>query len=321
MAGGGFMSAIKFKSCLSKSMQDFVNFKKMQSFDYRSQSEKLLHFDSFLFESGFSSTALNKEIVEKYITSLSALASNTRRHYISMVKNFSQYMYQFEGDYFLPKDIAKYTYVDIAYVYSKEEIAAILKAAKELKSAKSSTYYTLFGLLYVSGMRIKEALSLNIGDFYPDKNLLFIRKGKFGKDRWIVLADSAVRELCEYLDTRKKYLPFHEDAPMFVNKKRDRLSYDNVWETFSEIIGELFPCKKKTRIHDFRHTFAAGCISKWYREKEDINAMLPVLSTYMGHVNISSTQVYLHNTPELSENAKNIFESYYNDKIKGGQIL
>ena len=53
------------------------------------------------------------------------------------------------------------------------------------------------------------------------------------------------------------------------------------------------------RIHDLRHTFAVHTLLRWYREGADLDARLPVLATYLGHVSIEGTQQYLHLTAEL----------------------
>jgi len=65
------------------------------------------------------------------------------------------------------------------------------------------------------------------------------------------------------------------------------------------------------RIHDIRHTFAVHRLLAWYRDGEDINARLPALATYMGHVKISSTQIYLQATAELLDEVDRRFHDHY----------
>ena len=53
------------------------------------------------------------------------------------------------------------------------------------------------------------------------------------------------------------------------------------------------------RLHDLRHTFAVHRLAEWYREGVDLNALLPVLATYLGHRSITDTQLYLRLTADL----------------------
>jgi integrase len=75
------------------------------------------------------------------------------------------------------------------------------------------------------------------------------------------------------------------------------------------------------RIHDLRHTFAVHRLLAWYRDGQNVNARLPALATYMGHVDISSTHIYLQPTAELLEQVNQRFHNYYLHNIdpKGGQ--
>ncbi len=68
---------------------------------------------------------------------------------------------------------------------------------------------------------------------------------------------------------------------------------------------------KGPRIHDLRHSFAVHRLLAWYRDGEDVNARLPALATYMGHVDISSTQVYLQPTAELLGEVDRRFHNHY----------
>ena len=64
-------------------------------------------------------------------------------------------------------------------------------------------------------------------------------------------------------------------------------------------------------MHDLRHSFAVHRLLAWYRDGQDVNARLPWLATYMGHVDIRSTQVYLQATAELREQVNDRFHHYY----------
>ena len=70
-------------------------------------------------------------------------------------------------------------------------------------------------------------------------------------------------------------------------------------------------------MHDLRHSYACNRLLLWYREGKDVQALLPALATYLGHVNVTSTQVYLRATAELLEEAGERFlENFRKNVLK-----
>ncbi len=154
-----------------------------------------------------------------------------------------------------------------------------------------------------------------------DQNRLFIRKGKFAKDRYLVLTESTSMAVRDYFKLRKYYGPFEKVDPFFISRSGKRLLYSSVSQTFRKLIQHCGIDKDIThppRLHDFRHTFATNCLLRWYEQGDDVNAKLPILATYMGHVNIASTQIYLHISSQLLEKAKCRFHQHFSSKIKKG---
>ncbi len=210
----------------------------------------------------------------------------------------------------------------LPYIYSTTEISVLLAKASKLPPNSSLlpyTYNTLFGLLYTTGIRIGEALAVNLADVYLSRQRLHIRDGKFHKARWVPLSPSTCNMLRNYIDKRVAVLASASDDPMFISLRKNRLAHSTVYSTLQRLLKE---CGIHTRngmgprIHDFRHTFAVHRLLSWYREGRDVNAMLPALSTYMGHVDVSSTHIYLHSTPELFVEADKRFYEYYRKNIK-----
>lgn len=113
--------------------------------------------------------------------------------------------------------------------------------------------------------------------------------------------------------------------PLFISTHRTRLDDSTANVTFATLLSRCgIPKTKKhgPRIHDLRHTFAVHRLLGWYRDGQDINARLPALATYMGHVYISSTQIYIQATPELQQCANERFLSYARiNHIIGGESL
>jgi integrase len=113
--------------------------------------------------------------------------------------------------------------------------------------------------------------------------------------------------------------PCDPESPLLINLRGRRLNYQTVKGTYGllRVRAGLRPVNGPSpRIHDIRHTFAVRRLLKWYQDGEDVNARLPWLATYMGHVDISSTMVYLQATAELLAEVNKRFEAHYQTTIK-----
>lgn len=192
------------------------------------------------------------------------------------------------------------------YLYTDEEICQLLAATKTLASRnglRPDTYRCLFGLLVVSGMRISEAIALERRDVDLDDGLLMIRKTKFNKTRLIPL-HASTRAACRAYARQRDHVVPHPTSPAFLLTDRGRrLEISAVHRTFyvlSRQLGLRGPAAHTgPRIHDFRHRFAVNTLIQWYRTQEDIERLLPVLSTFLGHAHVADTYWYLSMHPEL----------------------
>jgi integrase/recombinase XerD len=190
------------------------------------------------------------------------------------------------------------------YIYSDEDVAALLAAAERIRSPfLALTHVTLLGLLSITGMRVGEALALHRDDVEWETSALVVRKAKFGKSRMVPLHPTTVVALREYSQERDRRWPTPRSPSFFVSTCGKRPFYSNVHLVFlrlldrSGLADRTIP--RRPRIHDLRHTFAVKTILGWYRAGVDVEARIPQLSTYLGHVNPSQTYWYLTATPEL----------------------
>jgi integrase len=190
------------------------------------------------------------------------------------------------------------------YPYATTDIAALMAAARGLRSAlRAATFEALVGLLAVTGLRIGEALRLDRGDVDLDEGVLQICDTKFGKSREVPLHTSTVEALAAYARRRDRLCPRSVDPAFFVSTAGTRLLYQNVHRTWLDLVRRagLRPCSGscRPRPHDLRHRFAVRTLLGWYRDGADVQARMPVLSTYLGHVDPAHTYWYLSAAPEL----------------------
>lgn len=192
----------------------------------------------------------------------------------------------------------------IPYLYTDAEICALMAAARTLDGLKSTTYATLIGLLAATGMRVGEAIALDRDDVDEREGMLVVRHGKFGKARELMLHRTTTKALRAYAGARERVHPHPRSRALLLSLAGTRLHYKNVHLAFLRLVhraGLAERRPRRPRIHDLRHTFAVSTLVRWYREGADVEARLPALSTYLGHLAPSSTYWYLTATPELLE--------------------
>jgi integrase/recombinase XerD len=192
------------------------------------------------------------------------------------------------------------------YLYTQVEIQALLTAALNIPPASGLgryTYYCLFGLLAVSGMRLGEVLNLKEDEVDLHNGVLTINGTKFGKSRLVPLHESTQLALRDYKCRRDALLKERSASHFFISRTGNRVLDQHVERTFlrlSRKIGLRSPeAKTGPRIHDLRHRFAIETMLSWYRRGEEVERRLPLLSTYLGHVCVANTYWYLTTCPEL----------------------
>ncbi|RLC10674.1 MAG: hypothetical protein DRH43_05865 [Deltaproteobacteria bacterium] len=92
-------------------------------------------------------------------------------------------------------------------------------------------------MLYTTGLRIGEALALNIKDFYPQSTRLHIREGKFHKSRWVPLSPSTCATLKNYIHKRQNLMPSVDNAPVFISLRHNRLHCSTVYQTLTNAVS------------------------------------------------------------------------------------
>ena len=160
---------------------------------------------------------------------------------------------------------------------------------------------------------------MNLQDFHSAEHRLYIAQGKFRKARWVPLSTSTCQALHHYLHKRLKLRPRSPDSPLLLNQRSRRLTPCTVHQTFHDLLRQCRIRHSKItgpRIHDLRHTFAVQRLLGWYRDGLDLNARLPWLATYMGHVDVHSTHLYLQATPELIAQVDRRFYNHYLHQVK-----
>jgi integrase len=190
------------------------------------------------------------------------------------------------------------------YLYSDAEIGALIAAAAGLRfPLRAATYQTLVGLLAVTGLRVSEAIRLDLADLDFTRGVLTVRESKFGKSRLVPLHPTTMAALRGYLQLRRRAGAGNSTPAVFISAAGTRLRYCNVHATWKKLVASagLTPrsASCRPRIHDLRHSLAVRSLLDAYAAGQDGQARLALLSTYLGHTDPASTYWYLSAAPEL----------------------
>ena len=291
---------------LHRAVNDYLALRRSLGFKLREYGECLHEFVSFLKKHGWSHIT-NKLAVE-YATQRQDEKPVSWARRLIIIRGLARYRIGADPRTEIPPvGLLRFRSQRARpYLYSEGEVRRLLAAALKIESPhplQPRTYYCLFGLLAVSGLRVGEAINLQPQDVDCGEGVLTIRGAKFGKSRLVPLHPSTRAVLRDYAQRRDQIFTRRPVSYFFVTSRGTRLEKPNLSRIFRELsrqIGIRKPgVRHGPRLHDLRHRFAILALLRWYRTDHDVARHLPVLSTYLGHVNVSDTYWYLGSTPEL----------------------
>jgi integrase len=234
---------------------------------------------------------------------------------LSAVRGFARYLHALDDRHEVPPAdvLPNRVHRAIPYLYSQEEILALMAATSTLRGElRQATYRTLIGLLSVTGMRVGEAIRLDRSDVDLRHGILTVRGTKFGKSRELPVHASTVDALHAYLRLRDRLCREPVTDAVLISPAGTRLLYCNIHSTFRELRRRVGLAPRsaacRPRIHDVRHTFAVRTLLGWYRSGAEVQPRLPLLSTYLGHVHPKDSYWYLTAAPELLQLAADRLE-------------
>ena len=308
---------------LHHAVKDYLALRRSLGFKLKEYGECLHEFVSFLKENGVSHIT-NKLAVE-YATKRQDEKPVSWSRRLIIIRGFARYRIGADPRTEIPPiGLLRFRSQRARpYLYTQDEIRSLLKAAQRMQSPhplQAQTYYCLFGLLAVSGMRLGEAINLQPQDVDWTQGVLTIRGAKFGKSRLVPLHPSTRAVLLDYSRHRDEIYSRRPVDYFFVTSRGTKLEKTNLSRIFRELsrqVGIRKPgVRHGPRLHDFRHRFAIKTLLRWYRSGEQVSRRMPVLSTYLGHGNVSGTYWYLSSTPELIVVASKLIETRWKGAVR-----
>jgi integrase len=292
-------------SVLRQALDDYFTLRRALGY-HLIRSEKLLNqFLDYLEHEGAATITVAQALSWARLPSDATVNWWAQR--LSVVRGFATYLYALDPRTEIPPPGLLPSRPSRAnpYLYSEGDIAALLATTTCLRTARrQATYRTLIGLLAVTGMRIGEAIRVDLDDIDFSAGLLLVRRSKFGKSRELILHPTTLRALAHYIrvDRRRRH-PAGTSPALFISSNGNRLTHSSVHLAFHRLLRKAGITARSTscrpRIHDLRHSFAVRSLLDAYAAGENGQTTLTLLSTYLGHVNPAGTYWYLSASPEL----------------------
>jgi integrase/recombinase XerD len=320
------MTTRPFTSPLKKQLERFLQYKRAAGCRYRAEEQALGALDRFLARHlAAKELVITLDVVRAYV--LEGQCSNTtRQHRLTLIRELCRYLAVEDASTAVPPrnflGLRRCSYLQ--RILSRDEGKRFLAACATFPRAHCSplrgvVHGTALTLLYVTGLRVGEALRLTIADVDLSRRLLRVHLTKFGKSRLVPISADLAQRLCQCTQSVEQRLgPRPGDALFFVGPRGKPVSKAALRASFHDILkraGIAQSGARRPRVHDLRGTFAVHRLLRWYQQDADLEAKLPLLVTYLGHVSIHSSQRYLQLARDLLGEVTRRYQAHFGHLI------
>lgn len=290
----------------SSAVTDYLQTRRAMGYKLAADGRLLHQFAAYLDRVGAEHLTVASAL--SWATQPDTAAAAWRAGRLGIVRSFARYLAALDPATEIPPVglLPAPSHRVVPYIYSDDDIRQILASAGRLTPEhRADTYQMVIGLILVTGMRVGEAVRLDNEDVDFGDGIITIRNTKFGKSRQVPVHATTVEALGGYARRRDERRPTPRSPSFFTSSIGTRLLRDNLSTVFPRLVqaaGLVSPGgRRRPRLHDARHTFAVRSVINWYRAGLDVHQSLPLLSTYLGHIDPTTTYWYLSAVPELVE--------------------
>lgn len=329
------MSTSTFTSPLANDIERYLQYKRSCGCRYRSEEQLLRHLDRFLVTHLTAARAiLTLDVVRAYVVYGGGRSDSTRGNRLSLLRELCRFLAIEDPRHEIPppRYLGIHRRPFVQRVLTREEGKRFLAACGSYPPARCSplrgiVHGTALMLLYLTGLRLGEALRLTIGDVDLSSGALHVRQTKFGKSRLVPIASDVVQRLRECRRVVEQRLGGRRASDTFFSGSRGKpVSRTALRTSFEKILVKAGIARrgsgKRPRLHDLRGTFAVHRLLLWYEHDVDLETKLPLLATYLGHVGPGSSQRYLQLTRDLVGEVARRHQTHFGHLItdwQGGQ--
>jgi integrase/recombinase XerD len=320
-----------FQSRFASSLERFVALKQTLGRVYSGETSVLRHWDDFVHRQYPRAGKVRAEMFFDWTKTLVHLTSTGSRNFQRILRNFLLFHLRDHAGTFIPDRLTfpKPAPSVSPRLVSEAEMGRVLAVVRQLPPSPSNplraeTFALGFILLFCCGLRRGELLRLTLADIQEEQTVLHIRRSKFHKSRFVPLSSTVTLQLQEYLKKRRhQKLPIAPEAFLMYSRRHSPEVYDanslmQLWHQLCVSTHVLNAQGHPPRLHDLRHSCAVLALQNWYAQGVDVQAKLPHLATYLGHVSAVSTHHYLKLTPELRQAASERFHQRFASLLTAG---
>jgi site-specific recombinase XerD len=311
-------------SLLADVMEQFLAHHRALGKRFDTEAATLQLLDRYLLEQQVASLeAITPALLEAFLGSRPRASARSYNHLLNVVQRFFHWLER-QG-LLCPSPLRTRprhaTSQLLPFLFEPAQVEQLLRLAEGLPDARrtdrrGAAYRISFALMYSLGLRVGEVARLCCQDIDWERHCLIIRQTKFAKTRMVPFGPHLEAQLLQYLDADDgigSALP--TDPVISVSRDHRRpLSSHSISRAFQRLLPQLEltlpPGVAAPRLHCLRHSFAVGTLLRWYRSGVDPNVRLSWLSTFLGHVDPTSTAVYLTITDALLAEANTRFERF-----------
>ena len=294
-----------FASALATSIDRYVGLQHSLGYQFRKQAASLQTFLAYV-RSARAQGPLSHTLALECVMA-SALTPNGRAIRYAVIRRFAEYHAAFDSQTasFDRRALPRSRAIPPPRILSDEELGSLMSACERVATKqplRGQTLAAIVGLLASTGLRSGEAVRLDRSDVDLISGVLQIRKTKFRKDRLVPVHTTTLHALRNYARHRDRACPTPKSPAFFISTRGTRLLKGGLYYGFEQacmLAGLNAHAPKALRPHDLRHRFAVTRLAEWHRQKVDVQSMLPLLATYLGHARYSDTAYYITAAPEL----------------------
>ena len=295
-----------FQSVFAERLAGYVVLRRQLGLRFVNQEAMLHAFDRYVSERDYRGE-LTEDLARTFATAVAATSATVPGRRYAVVRQFADYLATFDlrTPRLDPKALYRKWRQPPPYIFTEDELGRLLHRATQGSQRHPTSHravHAMIGLAASTGLRPREVVGLDVSDVDLDTGRLTIRQTKLDKDRVVPVHATTRAVLRAYAVDRGQLPGAPGETPFFLNTRGRRFQPEHVGYLFGQLVGTIAltsPRGKRPTFSSLRHTFAVHRLVAWYRAGANVQALLPVLATYMGHVHYASTADYLTATAEL----------------------
>lgn len=315
-----------FQSFLAEDIYTYLEYKRALKRKFDTEEKALKLFDRYLIEQDIHNVAtVQPVLIDSFLMSRPRSRPRSYNHLLGVIRCFFDWLVMQERLKCTPVTAQprRTTAQERPFLFEPLQFTKLMSLTEQLPDNsralhRSQIYSLIFILMYGLGLRVGEVVRLQYADINVKQQLLEINKSKFGKTRFVPFGPQMGNCIVLFLTSGHDwYGKWKPNDPVFSfsgDVQRKPIRIETVSQTFHKLIlklcFEIPPGTGTPHLHCLRHSFAVETLLRWYRTGINPNQKLFHLSTFMGHVDPSSTAVYLTITDALLKEANLRFENY-----------